>query len=220
LSLLLNTGPCFLFAYAETRVSSTLAGLINSTTPLFTLIVVAIIIRSEPLAFRQVFGIVLGFLGICLLVGFSDGSVGNSPKAIAALFLATLCFSVSYPYIKASLATSRESSEAMIVIQLGLSALWISPFLFINNYLPSTLALKSVFAILALGACASGFAYVWNIEVTKYLGSALASTVSYLIPVVSSITGLILLGEPLSVVQLVGGLLILAAVWFSQRVIE
>ena len=217
LSLLLNTLPNFLFAYAETHVSSTLAGLINATTPLITVALVAVILRSEKLDRSQLGGVLLGFLGILLLIEVWNGSKSDSNTALLALFGAVLCFSISYPYINKYLRSTTESSEALIAIQLGISSLSFFPFLLMHKDFAVNPAPESIISILALGIFASGFAYVWNIKVTQALGSTFSSSVSYLIPAVALISGFIFMGETANKFQISGLILVFFSIWFTGR---
>lgn len=217
LSLLLNTLPNFLFAFAETHVSSTLAGLINATTPIFTVLLVAVILRSERLAARQVVGIVLGFIGILLLIEVWNGFSSDSATALLALFAGVLCFAISYPYINRYLKTRNERNEGLILVQVGISALSIFPFAATNNESIEKFELPSVIAVIVLGAFASGIAYVWNIEVTRTLGSAVSSSVSYLIPVVALVTGFLFMGEQINLYQAAGVVLIIFSLWFARN---
>lgn len=217
LSLLLNTLPNFLFAFAETHVSSTLAGLINATTPIFTVLLVAIILRSEQLSPRQVLGIFVGFIGILLLIEVWKGFSSDSGTTLLALFTGVLCFAISYPYINTFLKTRNERNEGLILAQLGISALSIFPFAVSQSVSFEKLEFPSLIAVIVLGAFASGIAYVWNIEVTRTLGSAVSSSVSYLIPVVALVTGFLFMGEQINLYQGAGVVLILFSVWFARN---
>ena len=201
LSLLLNTLPNFFFAFAETHVSSTLAGLVNATTPIFTILLVSLIIRNESLSKQQVIGVIIGFVGILFLIQIWKGAQSDSVSALLALFAAILCFAISYPYINTFLKQGSDRSEALIVIQLGISSVSVLPFVILNQEISPSLHLASLTSVIALGTFASGIAYVWNIEVTRNLGSALSSSVSYLIPAIALISGYIFIGEEINIWQ-------------------
>lgn len=216
LSLLLNSAPSFLFAQAETEVSSTLAGLINATTPAITILLVSVILRTEKISVTQIFGLSVSFLGIAILVEVWRGIGSNSLSAVIALFAAVSCFAISYPYIRKFLISREEPIEGLIAIQLALSSVSILPVMLIADNKFANIKMGSLMAIILLGVFASGIAYVWNAQVIAHFGSARASSVSYLIPIVAIVSGFLFLDEKLTSHQLVGGIVILFGIWLSK----
>ncbi len=217
LSLLLNSAPSFLFAQAETQVSSTLAGLINATTPAMTILLVSVILRSEKISRRQIFGLAVSFLGIGILVEIWRGIGSNSVTSVLALFAAVSCFAISYPYIRRFLISREEPIEGMIAIQLALSSASIFPLSILSDNKITDIDVGTLAAILVLGVFASGIAYLWNAQVIAHFGSARASSVSYLIPIVALISGFLFLGENPMPHQLLGGSVILLGIWLSKE---
>jgi drug/metabolite transporter (DMT)-like permease len=217
LSLLLNSAPSFLFAQAETKISSTLAGLINATTPAVTILLVSVVLRSEKISRRQLFGLAISFFGIGILVEVWRGIGTNSVSSVLALFAAVLCFAISYPYMRRFLIFREEPIEGMIAIQLALSSASIFPIFIFTNHKISNISIDSLVAIIILGVFASGIAYVWNAQVVAYLGSARASNVSYLIPIIALVSGFLFLDENPMPHQLLGGGVILLGIWLSKE---
>lgn len=217
LSVLLNSAPSFLFAKAETQLSSTLAGLINATTPAITILLVSVILRTESITRTQVFGLAVSFMGIAILVEVWKGLGESSLSSVLALFTAVSCFAVSYPYIRKFLISRNESIEGMITIQLAISSISLLPIYLISNPFALEIMTAPLFSILSLGVFASGIAYVWNTQVISFYGSARASSVSYLIPVVALVSGFLFLGENPTNSQLIGGGVILLGIWLSKE---
>lgn len=217
LSVLLNSAPSFLFAKAETQISSTMAGLINATTPAITILLVSVILRTEKITRTQVFGLVISFIGIAVLVEVWKGLGENSPSSVLALFAAVSCFAISYPYIRKFLISRHEPIEGMITIQLAISSISLLPIYAISNPFALDIMAAPLFSILGLGVFASGIAYVWNAQVISYYGSARASSVSYLIPVVALVLGFLFLRENPSSSQIIGGTVILLGIWLSRE---
>ena len=217
LSVLLNSAPSFLFAKAETQLSSTLAGLINATTPAITILLVSVILRTESITRTQVFGLAVSFMGIAILVEVWKGLGESSLSSVLALFTAVSCFAVSYPYIRKFLISRNESIEGMITIQLAISSISLLPIYLISDPFALEVMNAPLFSILALGMFASGIAYVWNTQVISFYGSARASSVSYLIPVVALVSGFLFLGENPTSSQLIGGGVILFGIWLSKE---
>lgn len=217
LSVLLNSAPSFLFAKAETQLSSTLAGLINATTPAITILLVSVILRTESITRTQVFGLAVSFMGIAILVEVWKGLGERSLSSVLALFTAVSCFAVSYPYIRKFLISRNESIEGMITIQLAISSISLLPIYLISDPFALEIMTAPLFSILSLGVFASGIAYVWNTQVISFYGSARASSVSYLIPVVALVSGFLFLGENPTSSQLIGGGVILLGIWLSKE---
>jgi drug/metabolite transporter (DMT)-like permease len=217
LSVLLNSAPSFLFAKAETQLSSTLAGLINATTPAITILLVSVILRTERVSRTQVFGLLVSFVGISILVEVWKGFGESSLSSVLALFAAVSCFAISYPYIRKFLISRDEPIEGMITIQLAISSISLLPIYIIFDPFVLDVITAPLFSILALGVFASGIAYVWNTQVISYYGSARASSVSYLIPVVALVSGFFFLGENPTSSQLIGGAVILLGIWLSRE---
>lgn len=217
LSVLLNSAPSFLFAKAETQLSSTLAGLINATTPAITILLVSVILRTERITRIQVYGLIVSFIGIAILVEVWKGLGESSLSSVLALFVAVSCFAISYPYIRKFLSSRDEPIEGMITIQLAISSVSLLPIYAISSPFALEIMTAPLFSILALGVFASGIAYVWNTQVISYYGSARASSVSYLIPVVALVSGFLFLSENPTSSQLIGGVVILVGIWLSRE---
>lgn len=217
LSVLLNSAPSFLFAKAETQLSSTLAGLINATTPAITILLVSVILRTESITRTQVFGLAVSFMGIAILVEVWKGLGESSLSSVLALFTAVSCFAISFPYIRKFLISRNESIEGMITIQLAISSISLLPIYLISDPFALEIMTAPLFSILSLGVFASGIAYVWNTQVISFYGSARASSVSYLIPVVALVSGFLFLGENPTSSQLIGGGVILLGIWLSKE---
>lgn len=216
MGLLLNVFPGVLFAFAQERVSSILAGIMNALTPLMSVLMILLIFRSENLTGNRILGIALGFFGVLvvLLVGNSVGTFSIS--ALIALILAVMCYGVSYPYSSKFIIPKQIAPEALATTQVSLSALTLLPFFIyhgVNSYQPSVGAIGS---ILALGFLGTGIAYIWNFQNVALAGASIASTVTYLTPLVAVILGFAILGEPLTWNEPVGGLIVLIGSAIAQ----
>ena len=214
--LLLNVLPGVLFAFAQERVSSILAGIMNALTPIMSVLMILLIFRNERLTANRIFGIALGFVGVLvvLLVGQSLGSFSLS--AFIALMLAVLCYGISYPYLSKFVIPRKLAPETLATMQVTLAALTLLPFFLyhgIDSYRPSVSGIAS---ILALGILGTGIAYIWNFRNVALAGASLASTVTYITPLVAVILGFLLLGEPLTWNEPIGGLIVLIGSALAQ----
>jgi len=213
-----NFIPMFLFPIAETEVSSSIAGIINSMMPIFVIVVGALIWKFETTK-QQILGTLISFTGVCLLAFGGDGE-GGSFKLIPILLLltATLCYAISTTTVK---------SKLMDVSSTVLSAFVFAFVLF----LPSLLALTStgffstfsfnrdtmigLMFVSLLSVFGTGLAMMMNYRLLKVSSPLFASTVTLLMPVVAIAWG-ILDGEKLSVLQFVGTAVIIAGLVFLR----
>ena len=216
-AVLLNVIPGIFYAWAETVVTSVLAGIINAVTPLMTLLAIMAVNRQEkPKAF-QIIGLFIGFLGVLTVLGAWNGLGDNPLWAIVVLMSAVTCYGISFPYTRRFVMPYGLKSESIVSMQLLLAAVTLLPFFLFNGveryeYMPGPLL-----AMLALGVFGSGLAYLWNFKVMELAGSAIASSVTYLTPVVAIIVGIIFLGEKVTWYEPVGGLIVLLGAAIAQE---
>jgi drug/metabolite transporter (DMT)-like permease len=101
-----------------------------------------------------------------------------------------------------------------------MGALTLLPLYLIDGIAKDNYTVGPVMAMLALGILGSGFAYIWNFKIMEAAGSAIASTVTYVTPVVAVIVGIIFLGEGVTWYEPVGGLIVLLGAAISQNRIK
>ncbi len=215
-ALLLNVIPGILFAWAETEVTSILAGIINSVTPLMTLIAIIMVSRNEKPTSPQVVGLLLSFLGVLTVLGAWKGLGDNPLWAILILLAAVTCYGFSFPYSRRFILPAQLKPEVMAATQVTLGAITLLPLFLINGIAKSEFLIGPVLAMVALGVFGSGFAYIWNFTIMRDAGSAIASSVTYVTPVVAVAVGLIFLQEKLHWYEPVGALIVLLGAAIAQ----
>jgi len=219
-SMLLNVIPGILFAYAETEVTSILAGIINAVTPLMTLLAIMIAFREEKPKNYQVIGLLTGFIGVLTVLGAWQGLGDNPAIAVIALLSAVACYGVSYPYSRKFVLPKKLKAESLAAGQLSMGAVTLLPLFLIDGASISGYSTGPILAMLTLGILGSGFAYIWNFQIMEAAGSAIASSVTYVTPVVAVIVGIIFLGEGVTWYEPVGGLIVLLGAAISQQRIK
>jgi drug/metabolite transporter (DMT)-like permease len=219
-SLLLNVIPGYLFAVAETEVTSILAGIINAVTPLMTLLAIMLAFREEKPKSYQVVGLLLGFGGVLTVLGAWQGLGDNPAGAVIALLCAVACYGISFPYSRKYVLPKKIKAESLAAGQLTMGAITLLPAYLIDGISISNYRPGPVLAMLTLGILGSGFAYIWNFKIMEAAGSAIASTVTYVTPVVAVIVGIIFLGEGVTWYEPVGGLIVLLGAAISQNRIK
>jgi drug/metabolite transporter (DMT)-like permease len=219
-SLLLNVIPGVFFALAQTEVTSVLAGIINAVTPLMTLIAIMVVTRDEKPKLYQVVGILIGFTGVLTVLGAWKGLGDNPLWAILILLAAVTCYGFSFPYSRRFVLPHKLAPESIAAGQVTLGALTLLPFFIYNGIDKYEYKAVPVFAMIALGVFGSGFAYIWNFKVMALAGSAIASSVTYLTPVVAVIVGAIFLQEKIHWYEPVGALIVLLGAAIGQNRIK
>jgi len=216
-ALLFNAIPFTLFAYGEKHVSSIVAGLWNATTPLWVLVVILLAFGEEHPSRERVAGLGVGFVGVAMLLGPWRGLGHGELVGHLACAGAAFCYGVGFPYTRRYLASRGESGVALSAGQLVCATILlalIAPF----ASAPSTnIGLDGLGSVLALGVLGSGIAYALNYSIVRAAGSAVASTVTYVIPIFSTLLGVVVLGESLSWNQPAGALVLLLGVAISDR---
>jgi drug/metabolite transporter (DMT)-like permease len=209
--------PFTLFAFAQTYVTSALASIINAVTPIATVLVMLIAFRSEKLLPHVVVGIVVGLVGVLIVLGVWQGFGNNEPMAIVALIVAVTCYGIGTPYVRKYIAPLKLSTEVSVFGQIGTAAITLLPiYLLSGQYFISTPTLPAIASVLAIGALGSGVAYLLYYKVLEVVGSAIASSVTYITPIIAVVLGVVILNEELKWYEPVGGLIIILGAAISQ----
>jgi drug/metabolite transporter (DMT)-like permease len=210
--------PFALIAFAQTRVTSILAGLLNATTPLWTALVVWMLIPAERSDRRQLVGLGVGFAGIGVLLGVWDAQAIDAVGALAVL-VATACYGFGTVWVRRSFTHSTLSGASLSFVQLVLASALLLPLVPLGGA-PGAIQPESVVALLGLGVLGTGLAYVLFWRVVRGAGATVAATVTYLIPLVSTTLGVAVLGEPLTWNEPVGGVIVLLGVALAQGLLR
>ena len=215
--ILMSSVPFVLFAYAQTQVTSALAAIINAVTPITTVIVILIAFRTEKLKAHVITGIVVGLVGVLIVLGAWQGFGSNNPIAILALLVAITLYGIGTPYVRKNITPLKLPTEVSVFGQIGAAAITLLPFYLLSGPLfTSTPNFESIASIVTLGALGSGVAYLLYYKILEVVGSAIASSVTYITPVIAVILGVLLLGEELHWYEPVGGLIVILGAAISQ----
>lgn len=207
--------PYFLFGWAEQRVSSALAGLLNGSTPLFTALLAVVVLPDERLTPRRALGLVLGFVGVVLVVGpdaVAQGLGGAQVVGQLACLGASACYGIALVYSRRVLAPRVSSSLSLATGQMVAASsamLLLAPLVAATPVSPDPVAFA---AIGALGLLGTGVAYLLFFRVLVDEGATTASLVTYAVPVVAVALGVVFLGEPLTWNLLAGAAVVIAGV--------
>jgi drug/metabolite transporter (DMT)-like permease len=216
--VLMSAIPFALFSFAQQSTTSSLAAIIGATTPIFTLLAILTIYRTEKVTIIATIGLAVGLIGVAITLGIWEGFGQNDPLAIGALVLATIFYGIGGPYIRKYVTPMNLSGTSSAAAQVSTSALTLLPFyLFTGPLFTSSPSMESLLAILALGVLGSGFAYRLFHDVVKAAGSTVALTVTFTNPVLATIWGILLLGEELHWYEPIGGAVVILGAWLAQN---
>lgn len=209
--------PAYLFAIAETQVDSSIVAILNSLTPLNTL-VLGIIAFGIQFQKRQVFGVFVGLLG-CLLLVLSGDSASGSQNYIYVLLvvIATLSYAINVNLIKRYLhdLNSVSITTGNFTVLL-LPALIILSTTNISQSIDLEVTQDSILFVMILGVLGTGIANVLFFKLIQMSSPVFATSVTYLIPIVAFFWGL-LDNEMLTPIQSVGAFIILIGVYLSAK---
>lgn len=209
--------PVFLFAYAQTEINSSVSAILNSLTPMNTLLIG---IAGFGLTFNrgQILGVFIGLAGSVLLV--YNGAVNNPDQNYYyAIFIiiSSLCYATNVNLIKRYL-----SDLSPMSISVGNFAVMTIPAIIILSFTDFSEAIvhektqHAVLFIVILGVVGTGIANLIFFRIIQLASPVFATSVTYLIPIVAFSWGL-LDNETLTPIQFLGGFIILVGVYMSSR---
>ena len=215
-AMLLNVVPGILFAFAQQYVTSVLAGIINATTPLMTMVFMLVLFREQKLKSEQIIGLFIGAFGVMVVLGIWKGIGDNQLLGVVALLLAVSCYGFSFPFTIRNIVPLGLKPEAAATVQLCMAAITLLPLYLFDGISEDKFQLTPLLAMLALGVLGSGFAYIWNFSIIAAAGGSIASTVTYITPVVAVFVGWLFLGEPITWHEIVGAVLVIIGAAITQ----
>jgi drug/metabolite transporter (DMT)-like permease len=211
-----NIVPFTLLAWAEQHITSALTAVLNASTPLFTALF-AVVGLSERLRPIQVAGLGTGIVGVAVAAGLGASDLeGSSVSAALAAVGAGAGYGITFVYMRRHLVSIPPLVAA--TGQLATGAVLLAPISLVASLAGGvSLTPTRVASVAMLGALGTGLAYVLNYGVVAELGATKASLVTYVIPVVAVIVGIVVLGEQFEWRLLVGGGLTVAGIAAVNR---
>ena len=216
-ALFANAVPYLLFAVAEQTVDSSTAGIINATTPLWTVVLALAVRHQKSVTGWQAAGLAAGFAGAVLIFTPWHTAGGLLSAGGLECLAASVSYAVSYIYMDRYLARRGIGPVVLSACQLAAAAVMLAIALGISGVQTPHVTAENVAAIAVLGIIGTGFAYVLNYQIITSEGATVASTVTYLLPVVAIVLGVLVLGETITMTTLAGIALVLAGVALTRR---
>jgi len=210
--------PAFLFAVALSKIDGSISAILNSLTPLNTLLVGLFFFGLEVQR-KQLFGVIIGFIGCALLVltGTGENTTENYYYAIL-IVIASIFYGINVNLIKKYLS--------------DLKPLTISTGNFVVMFIPALIVLygtgffeivheekvqNALGYIAVLGVIGTGLSNILFFKLIQLSSPVFASSVTYIIPVVAIFLGFLFMQETLTLVQALGAVIVLIGVYFSSK---
>ena len=205
--------PFTLFPIAEQHINSAVTGLLNGATPMFTALFAWLLFRKRTTG-PQLAGVAVGFAGIALISAPSLDQGSSAAGGVALVLLATTCYGAA-THIALPLQT-RYGSQAVMARMLALGTLWTLPYGLVG--VPdSSVELWPLVAVSVLGLLGTGLAFLLMGSLVVRVGATRSSFITYLIPVVSLVLGVVFEDDHVAALALLGVVFVLVGAVLAGR---
>ncbi|MGW6564269.1 DMT family transporter [Streptomyces sp. NPDC054975] len=212
-----NALPFLLFSVGEQTVDSGVAGVLNATTPLWSLLIGVALGSERPLSAARLVGLVLGFAGVLVIFAPWSGEAGLLSGGALLLLGASASYAVAFAYMARRLTGGGTAPLALSAAQLLAATALSAPAPVAMAGGAAEIGALGIVAVVVLGVFATGLTFHLNYRMIAEEGPTSAATVGYLLPVVSVALGALVLGEPLTVRVVAGMAVVLAGVALTRR---
>ena len=205
--------PFALITSAEQSVDSAVAAILNGGVPLFTIVIAALFLHDEPITVNRIFGLLIGYAGVILLVGRGFGS-GGGEGAISgelALLGSTASYGLGAVYARRNVRGLRPMIPALFQVMFAFVITGVIA-LVIERPFDVVWTGRSIFAVVWLGLLGSGLAYLCFFRLLQSWGATRTTMVAYLLPIVGIVAGALVLNEVVDAGILVGTALVIGGV--------
>ena len=213
LSFLWVAIPFTLFPIAQQYINSAVTGMLNGAMPIFTAVVAALLLRRLP-RMVTIAGLVIGLAGVVAIGAPSVGQGSTEALAVALVVLATACYGVAVNI--AAPIQQRYGSVPVMARMLALATIWTAP-LGILAATESSFAWGPFIAIATAGVLGTGIAFVIMGSLVGRVGSTRSSFITYAIPVVALVLGVVLRGDEVAPIAVAGVLMVIVGAVLASR---
>jgi drug/metabolite transporter (DMT)-like permease len=214
LALVQVAAPFLLITFGERHISSSLAGILVATAPIFTFLLAFAIDSEERAGGVGLVGVVVGIVGVVLLLGVDTS--GSTAALVGGLMvvLASLGYALGAYYLKRRLRDVQP--VGLVAATMAASALMTAPFaaLDLPAHAPGA---GSIAAVSALGVVGTGISFVIFYDLIAGIGPAKASLVAYVAPGFAVVYGVLLLDEKFTLATAAGLVLIIGGSWLAAQ---
>jgi RarD protein len=211
--------PAFLFAMAQTKLESSVTGIMNSLTPIFTL-VIGVIVFKQAFRSQSLLGIIIGMAGTVILIfAKSGGSIGNINVYAVFVIIACIFYGSNLNFIKYKITELRAITITSVSILLisPLALIYLFGFTeFANKVSAQDGALEALSYLILLGIMSTAVATILFNQLVKISTPLFTSSVTYLIPIVAVMWG-VLDGEHLVLGHFIGMAAVIGGVYLANK---
>ena len=209
LSVINNMIPFTLFSFASLGSSSNILAILNATTA-FNTMVIAYFWINESVTFKQIVGLILGFIGVIILV--------NTQNSEATLISSISCLVAAAFYSLSTVFIQKNSAKTNKLVLIGwsivFSAVLMMPISYI--YLPESIpSFEANISAVWLGAVSTGLGFLGYVRLIDKIGAVKTSIVAYFLPVFGILWGYIFLDEKISISVVIGCLVVLMGIFLA-----
>ncbi|MDG4765013.1 DMT family transporter [Solwaraspora sp. WMMD406] len=216
-ALVANAIPYTLFGIGEQTVDSGVAGVLNATTPLWTALIAFVVGTDRTATWSRGSGLTLGFVGAVVIFTPWESASEVASWGGLAILAASASYGISYVYMGRFLTNRGIAPIMLSAAQLAAGTILMILALPLGGLTMPDLRFDAVVSLLILGVFGTGVAYVLNYRLITDDGPTLASTVTYLLPVVAVVLGFLVVNERVTAFMVLGMFLVLAGVALVQR---
>ena len=205
-----NAIPFAAIIFAQTLISASLASILNSTAPLFTVVLAGILLSDERITTSRIFAVNLGFIGVVVMIGPPALlGIGADVLAQCAVLGASVSYAFSAVFARRFKAMGLQPS-VLAVGMLTMSSLCLAPvaIFFDRPFTLNAPGISSIAAAAGVALLSTALAYILYFRILAAAGATNLLLVTFLIPVSAILLGVNFLGESLSLSQIVGMFLI------------
>ncbi|MFV1961119.1 MAG: DMT family transporter [Acidimicrobiia bacterium] len=205
--------PLTLFPVAQLWIDSAVAGMLNGATPIFTALLATVLLRALP-GRLQIAGLALGLAGIVAIALPSAGTGTTATIGVTMVLVATVCYAVALNMVAP--LQQRYGSLPVIARVQWVAAAAVTPF-GIYGLTQSVFAWPSLLALLTVGVLGTGVAFVAMGTLSGRVGATRSAFITYAIPVVALILGVVFRNEIVAPAAVVGVVLVIAGALLASR---
>lgn len=216
---LTNTAiPFVLISWGEIHIDSGVASILNGAVPLFTLLIAHWFLHDERITWLRSVGLLVGFSGVFVLLSRDLALQGDGMNVLGQLAVlgATLCYAGSSVFARRNLRSVPPMLQALVIVLTADTAIWLSMLLFDMPFRAPTLPVTWV-SLAWLGLLGSCLAYLLYFSLIQSVGSTRTVLVTYAMPVIGVILGVVVLSEPLDWHLVAGTALVASGIWAVNR---
>jgi drug/metabolite transporter (DMT)-like permease len=199
--------PFFLISWGEQSIDSSVASILNATTPLFTILIAHYLLRDDKMTAPKVLGLLIGFAGVVVLMSKDIGASLGSVLGQLAIVLASAFYAGGAVYARKTTQDMPGILRSAGPLLPATLVMWLATFLIESPLKIPQLGITWI-ALLFLGVLGSGLAFVLSYYLIHEIGPTRTSMVTYLFPLGGVLLGVLFLGEALSWQLVVGAVLI------------